>query len=317
VNQGWKDSGDAIVNADGSLAVPPIALVEVQGYVYKAKCEIADLFRRAGEPARATELEREANALRTRFNRDFWNEKLGTYVLALQRDNKPAAVLSSNPGQALWCGIADEKKARHTMERLMSDEMFSGWGIRTLATSEKRYSPIAYHLGTVWPHDNSIIAAGFRHYGFDRAAHRVIEGILIAAMRFEHLRLPELFAGFSSSDFDDPVRYPVANHPQAWGAGSVPFMLTTLLGLQPDAFSRRLRIVRPMLPVFVERIDMTQLAVGAAKVDLRFTRTAKEVTVEVLRLDGELDVSVEQSANGTKPSPSPRAEPHTSSHVKS
>ena len=317
VNQGWKDSGDAIVNADGSLAVPPIALVEVQGYVYKAKCEIADLFRRAGEPARATELEREANALRTRFNRDFWNEKLGTYVLALQRDNKPAAVLSSNPGQALWCGIADEKKARHTMERLMSDEMFSGWGIRTLATSEKRYSPIAYHLGTVWPHDNSIIAAGFRHYGFDRAAHRVIEGILIAAMRFEHLRLPELFAGFSSSDFDDPVRYPVANHPQAWGAGSVPFMLTTLLGLQPDAFSRRLRIVRPMLPVFVERIDMTQLAVGAAKVDLRFTRTAKEVTVEVLRLDGELDVSVEQSANDTKPSPSPRAEPHTSSHVKS
>jgi glycogen debranching enzyme len=316
VNQGWKDSGDAIVNADGSLAVPPIALVEVQGYVYKAKCEIADLFRRAGEPARATELEREANALRTRFNRDFWNEKLGTYVLALQRDGKPAAVLSSNPGQALWCDIADPKKARRTMERLMSDEMFSGWGIRTLATSEKRYSPIAYHLGTVWPHDNSIIAAGFRRYGFDRAAHRVISGILQAAMRFEHLRLPELFAGFSSADFDDPVRYPVANHPQAWGAGSVPYMLTTLLGLEPDAFSRRLRIVRPMLPDFVERLDMTRLAVGAAKVDLRFTRTARDVNVDILRLDGELDVDIDQGSSDSEPSRSSKAESGTTSHVK-
>ena len=316
VNQGWKDSGDAIVNADGSLAVPPIALVEVQGYVYKAKCGIADLFRRAGEPARATELEREANALRTRFNRDFWNEKLGTYVLALQRDGKPAAVLSSNPGQALWCDIADPKKARRTMERLMSDEMFSGWGIRTLATSEKRYSPIAYHLGTVWPHDNSIIAAGFRQYGFDRAAHRVISGILKAAMRFEHLRLPELFSGFSSVDFDDPVRYPVANHPQAWGAGSVPFMLTTLLGLEPDAFSRRLRIVRPMLPDFVERLDMTRLAVGAAKVDLRFTRTAKDVTVDILRLDGELDVDIDQQLSDAESSRPPKSESSTTSRVK-
>ena len=204
VNQGWKDSGDAIVNADGSLAVPPIALVEVQAYVYKAKCEIASLFRRANEPTRATELEQEANALRTRFNRDFWNEKIGSYVLALQRGDEPAAVVSSNPGHALWCDIADPKKARRTMERLMSDEMFSGWGIRTLASSEKRYNPIAYHLGTVWPHDNSIIAAGFRRYGFDRAAQRVISGILQAAMRFEHFRLPELFTGFSSTDWMIP-----------------------------------------------------------------------------------------------------------------
>jgi glycogen debranching enzyme len=316
VNQGWKDSGDAIVNADGSLAVPPIALVEVQAYVYKAKCEIADLFRRAGEPTRATELEREAKALRTRFNHDFWNEKIGTYVLALQRDGQPAAVVSSNPGQALWCDIADPKKARRTMERLMSDEMFNGWGIRTLATSEKRYNPIAYHLGTVWPHDNSIIAAGFRRYGFDRAAHRVITGILQAAMRFEHFRLPELFAGFSSADFGDPVRYPVANHPQAWGAGSVPFMLTTLLGLEPDAFNRRLRIVRPMLPEFVERLDVMRLAIGAAKVDLRFTRTVKDIAVEILRLDGELDVSVEQPSSDGKSKRPPTPVPATTSRTK-
>jgi glycogen debranching enzyme len=315
VNQGWKDSGDAIVNADGSLAVPPIALVEVQAYVYKAKCAIADLFRRAGEPERATELEREAMALRTRFNRDFWSEKLGCYVLALQRDDAPAAVVSSNPGHALWCDIADPKKARRTMERLMSDEMFSGWGIRTLASSEKRYSPIAYHLGTVWPHDNSIIAAGFRRYGFDRAAQRVISGILSAAMRFEHFRLPELFSGFSSGDFDDPVRYPVANHPQAWGAGSVPFMVTTLLGLQPDAFSRKLRIVRPLLPEFVERLDVVKLRVGAAKVDLRFRRTAKDVTVDILRLEGELEVVVELEPDDTKPSQSPMAESRPITHV--
>lgn len=316
VNQGWKDSGDAIVNADGSLAVPPIALVEVQAYVYRAKCELADLFRRAGEPKRATELERQASALRKRFNRDFWNEKLGTYVLALQRDDRPAAVVSSNPGHALWCDIADAKKARRTMERLMSDEMFTGWGVRTLASSEKRYNPIAYHLGTVWPHDNSIIAAGFRRYGFDRAAHRVITGIMQAALRFEHLRLPELFAGFSSVDFDDPVRYPVANHPQAWGAGSIPFMVTTLLGLEPDAFGRRLRIVRPLLPPFVDRLDVLRLAVGAAKVDLRFNRTSRDVTVDILRLEGELEVSVEQGPNDKKRSRPPKSASSTTSRVR-
>lgn len=304
VNQGWKDSGDAIVNADGSIAVPPIALVEVQAYVYKAKRELAELFRRAGEPKRASELDRAARELRERFNRDFWDEQKGIYVLALQRDDRPAAVVSSNPGQALWCDIAEPTKARRTMERLMRDDMFSGWGIRTLASSEARYDPIAYHLGTVWPHDNSIIAAGFRRYGFDDAAHRVIAGIMRAALQFEHLRLPELFAGFSSSDFDVPVRYPVANHPQAWGAGSVPFMLTTLLGLEPDAFAKRLRVVRPLLPEFVNRLELRNLAVGAANIDLRFRRSASHVLVDILRVEGDLDVSVEQETGDAKTSPS-------------
>jgi glycogen debranching enzyme len=226
-------------------------------------------------------------------------------VLALQRDDRPAAVVSSNPGQALWCDIAEPAKARRTMERLMRDDMFSGWGIRTLATSDARYNPIAYHLGTVWPHDNSIIAAGFRRYRFDDAAHRVITGIMRAALQFEHLRLPELFAGFSSSDFDVPVRYPVANHPQAWGAGSIPFMLTTLLGLEPDAFGKRLRVVRPLLPEFVNRLEIRKLTVGAANVDLRFRRSASNVVVDILRVDGDLDVSVEQETGEAKPSPSP------------
>ncbi len=297
INQGWKDSGDAIVNADGSIVVPPVALVEVQAYVYRAKREIADLLRRAGDSERAATLDKEADALRKRFNRDFWNESMGSYVLALQRDNRPAAVVSSNPGHALWCGIAEPDKARRTMERLMRDDMFSGWGIRTLATSEERYDPIGYHLGTVWPHDNSIIAAGFRRYGFDAPAQRVIEATVHAAEQFEHLRLPELFAGFTSAEFDVPVHYPVADHPQAWGAGSIPYMLTTLLGLEPDAFANQLRIVRPLLPPSVNRLDVRQLRVGEATVDLRLRRTAHEIAVDILRVDGELDVIVDRAGS--------------------
>jgi len=169
-NQGWKDSGDAIVNEDGSLAEPPISLVEVQGYVYLAKVSLADLYERAGESARARELRDQAEALRSRFNRDFWIEERQFYALALQAENRRAAAISSNPGQALWTGIIDPKNARSTVERLLSEDMFSGWGIRTLSAKEPRYNPIGYHLGTVWPHDNSLIAAGFRHYGRKPAA---------------------------------------------------------------------------------------------------------------------------------------------------
>lgn len=223
INQGWKDSGDAIGNADGSLARPPIALVEVQGYVYWAKLAIADLYRRAGESQTAERLEREARELRERFNRDFWLEDQGIYSLALQADKQPCAVVSSNPGHALWSGIADAGKARRTMQRLMEEDMFNGWGIRTLSSKERRYNPVGYHLGTVWPHDNALIAGGFRQYGFNEAARRVCSGILDAARHFEHERLPELFAGFTRAEYGVPVRYPVACHPQAWAAASVPY----------------------------------------------------------------------------------------------
>jgi glycogen debranching enzyme len=235
INQGWKDSGDAIVNEDGELAKPPIALAEVQGYVYFAKTLIASLYRRAGEPERAARLEREADELRRRFDDSFWLDDLGTYALALQGGGRPAAVVSSNAGQVLWSGIADAEKGRRTAERLLAADMFSGWGIRTLSEKERRYNPVGYHLGTVWPHDNSLIAAGFRRYGLDREARRVVAGIIEAATYFDNYRLPELFAGFSRDDYEVPVHYPVACHPQAWAAGSIPYMLESALGLVPEA----------------------------------------------------------------------------------
>jgi glycogen debranching enzyme len=294
-NQGWKDSGDAIVNADGSLAEPPIALAEVQGYAYLARVGVADLFRRAGEPDRARQLQQEADDLRQRFNRDYWLEDLGVYALALQAGMRPAAVVSSNAGQVLWSGIADPDKARRTTERLTADDVFNGWGVRTLSAKERRYNPVGYHLGTVWPHDNSLVLSGFRRYGFDEATRRVFTGIVEAATRFHADRLPEVFAGYPREPFGVPVHYPVACHPQAWAAGAVPFMTEALLGLVPEGFERRLRVVRPVLPDFVDRLEVRRLRVGPGRADLRFQRTgAGEVGVTILNVSGPLDVVIEQ-----------------------
>lgn len=300
-NQGWKDSGDAIVNADGSLAEQPIALAEVQGYMYMAKREIAELFRRAGDGDRADALCREADELRARFNRDFWMEDKGIYALALQCGGKPADVAASNAGQVLWSGIADADKAARTAERLMQDDMFSGWGVRTLSTQAARYNPIGYHLGTVWPHDNSLIAAGFRRYGREDASCRILTGMLEATVHFHNERLPEVFAGFSADDYGVPVHYPNACHPQAWAAGSLPYLLDTCLGLQADAFARRLTIARSMLPGFTTWLELKRLRVGKANVDLCFRRVGTGVSVEVTRLDGELDVRVERTTATSSP----------------
>lgn len=300
-NQGWKDSGDAIINADGTLARPPIALVEVQGYAYYAKRVIAGLFRRTGDSKRADQLEKEAQDLKTRFNKDFWLEKEGFYALALQKDGEPCAVLSSNPGEALWTGICDEDKAQKTIKQLLSDEMYSGWGIRTLTSKARRFNPIAYHLGTVWPHDNSIIAAGFRRYGAVGEAARVCNGIVDAAMHFNNYRLPELFAGFGREHFNVPVHYPVACHPQAWAAGSVPYMVATLLGLEPDGFNNRLVIAEAALPNITDSLEVCGLRVGKGSADLRFTREGNEVKVDVLKADGGLDVQVQQAKKASKP----------------
>src|SRR5262249_27343509 len=214
-NQGWKDSGDAISNADGSLARPPIALVEVQGYTFLAKHGLAQVYERAGDGERARTLTHDPEALRERFNRDFWLDHEGFFALALQRGRTPAAVVSSNPGQALWSGIVDAAKAGRTVRRLMADDMWTGWGIRTLSSRERRYNPIGYHVGTVWPHDNALIAGGFRQYGADDEAALVFAGILEAPARFPHGRLQEVFAGFRRDEYPEPVRYPVACHPQA------------------------------------------------------------------------------------------------------
>jgi glycogen debranching enzyme len=290
-NQGWKDSGDAIVNADGALAAPPIALVEVQAYVYRAKREIADLFRRSGDESRARQLDQEADELRHKFNRDFWVES-GWYALALQKDKKPVEVLSSNAGQALWTGIADEEKAKRTAASLMTDEMFNGWGVRTLSAGEVYYNPLGYHLGAVWPHDNSIIAAGFKRYGCERESLRVFVGLLEAAAHFDGRRLPELFGGFHRNDYGVPVPYPVACQPQAWAAGTMPYLLTTLLGLEPEGHENRLRVVRPILPEFINHVEIQRLGIGEARADLRFERAGERIEVKVLKVDGTLDLVV-------------------------
>jgi glycogen debranching enzyme len=294
INQGWKDSGDAIVNADGTLAQPPISLVEVQGYVYLAKTALAGLYAHAGEADRAAQLRREAQELQARFNRDFWLAEKHCYALALQAKHTPVAVISSNPGQALWTGIADPDKAQQTVARLMADDMFSGWGVRTLSTQERRYNPIGYHLGTVWPHDNALIAAGFRHYGCNTEACRIFTAIVEAATHFTHYRLPEVFAGFRKADYGIPVRYPVACHPQAWAAGSIPFLITTALGLVPEALDQRLRIVQPVLPEFLQRLEIHRLRVGHGCADLHFARRADgSVAVTVRRVEGQLEVVTE------------------------
>ena len=296
-NQGWKDSGDSIMNADGSLATPPIALVEVQGYVYRAKLLMAELYARSGDQPTASRLRKEAEDLKKRFNHDFWVEEQDFYAIALQKSNRPAAVISSNPGQALWTGIIDDSRGAAVVHRLTAEDMFSGWGVRTLSSREKRANPIGYHLGTVWPHDNSIIASGFRRYGFDAEAVQVLEGIVQAASYFEHYRLPEVFAGFSHQQFAVPMRYPVACHPQAWAAGSVPFLLTNLLGLQADAFSTTLHVVRPVLPKTIDELDFRRIKVGRGSVDLQFRRGAKGLEVEVSNRKGGVEVRVEPEAH--------------------
>jgi glycogen debranching enzyme len=293
INQGWKDSGNAILNRDGSLAEPPISLVEVQAYVYGAKVAIAELFERAGDDARGQRLRAEAKALRARFNRDFWLAEEKFLALALQKGRRPVRIVSSNPGHALWAGIVDEDKARCVVERLMAPDMYSGWGIRTISENEYPYNPIGYHLGTVWPHDNAIIAGGMKRYGFDQEVERLFEGMFEAASKFEEYQVPELFAGYSREFAPVPVSFPVACHPQAWGAGTIPYMLWSMLGLHAEALDGRLRILRPRLPRLLRHLEIHHMQVGSAYVDLRFEREGDRTHVAILAQEGDLEVSVE------------------------
>jgi len=292
INQGWKDSGNAIVHSDGSSPQSPIALVEVQAYVYLAKIKLAEVYRKIRENDKAQKLEKEALNLRQRFNRDFWMENKDFFVLALEKNGGKVESISSNPGHALWGEIVDPQKAVLTMKRLMSEDMDSGWGIRTLSNLEKAYNPISYHLGSIWPHDNAIIAAGFRKYGFDEAARKIYQDIFDAAIRFKHSRLPELFGGYSRQEFSEPVRYPVACHPQAWGAGTTPYMIQTMLGIQANALEKKLKITRPMLPPMTEYMVIKNLMVGTAKANICFQKKDKKVEVKVLNIEGEVDVDI-------------------------
>ena len=295
VNQGWKDSGDGIVDSDGSLGRPPIRLVEVQGYVYEAYRQMATLFERNGDSGRARALRSSAAAIRRAFDRHFWLADRGFVGLGLQEGGAPLRALASNAGQALWSGIVAAPKARITGRVMTGPRMFSGWGIRTLAVTEPRYDPLSYHLGSVWPHDNAMIVAGLRRYGLDAEAERVFTGLFEAAIDFPGHRLPELFAGYGRNEFESPVAYPVACHPQAWAAGAVPYLLTTMLGLEPHGFDRQLVVRRPRLPSWLPSVELRGLRVGGRHVDLRFSRDLGGATqVEVL---GKSDLEVVELAS--------------------
>jgi glycogen debranching enzyme len=291
-NQGWKDSGNSITNRDGSLATAPIALVEVQGYVYRAWLAAAELYEQDGDAARAADLRTKAKQLCSRFRDAYWMTDRSFLAVALQQGGRQAQSLTSNAGQALWSGIVADEHAAAVAATLLGDSMFSGWGIRTLGASEAAYNPLDYQVGSIWPHDNALIAAGLRRYGQDDEALKVFSAIVDAATRFPHGRLPEVFAGFDPSEFSRPVHYPVACQPQAWASGALPYLLQTMLGLEPDALHGSLRVVRPVLPSWLNDVSVRGLRVGGGQVDLDFHRGDQGTAVEVVQQRGELTVEV-------------------------
>lgn len=290
VHQGWKDSHDSIFHSDGTAAEGPIALCEVQAYVYRAKRTAADLARLFGDLDHAERLLKEADSLQDRFERAFWCEELDSYALALDGQGRPCRVRSSNPGHCLYGGIAGEERGVRTARALLNEKFFSGWGIRTVATSEARYNPMSYHNGSVWPHDNAIIATGMAAYGYKQGAMKVLTGIFDASLFLELHRLPELFCGFSRRAGESPTLYPTACSPQAWAAGAGFQLLQACLGLRIDAPHRLVSFVRPVLPPFLERVEIRNLSVGTARLDLVLDRHENEVALRVARRVGEAEV---------------------------
>ena len=291
-NQGWKDSFDAIFHADGQLAEGYIALAEVQGYVFAGKRLAARCARRLGLIDRAAQLESAALLLAERFEEAFWCEELGTYALALDGAKRPCKVRTSNAGQLLFTGIVRTDRARRVAADLMSQKFFSGWGIRTVARGEARYNPMSYHDGSIWPHDNALIALGFARYGLKHSVAHLFKGLFDAASYMDLRRLPELFCGFRRERRRGPVLYPVACAPQAW-ASATPFsLLEAALGLEFDAARGEIRLRDPHLPEFLNEVLLRDLRLGPSSVDLRVRRHGDEVSLEVVRTRGQIQVSI-------------------------
>jgi glycogen debranching enzyme len=291
-NQGWKDSYDAIFHADGRLAEGYIALAEVQGYVFAGKRLAARCALRLEKRKLAQELEAEAQRLADRFEEAFWCDELGTYALALDGDKQPCKVRSSNAGHLLFSGMIREDRARRVAADLMRPHFFTGWGIRTVALGEARYNPMSYHDGSIWPHDNALITLGLARYGLKHSVEQVFKGLFDAATYMDLRRLPELFCGFRRERHRGPTLYPVACAPQAW-ASATPFtLLEAALGLEFDAARNEIRLRNPRLPAFLNEVILRQLRLGAATVDLRITRHGDDVSLEVLRARGKIQVSI-------------------------
>ena len=291
VNQGWKDSHDAIFHADGSLAQGPIALCEVQGYVYLAKRLAARAARRLGMQARGHALDAQATKLAEQFEAAFWCADIGTYALALDGQKRPCRVRTSNAGQVLFSGIAAPERADAVMRDLMRPSFFSGWGIRTVARDEPRYNPMSYHNGSVWPHDNSLIAAGFARYGHKDAIDRVFKGLFDAAAYMDLRRLPELYCGFQRGRERGPTLYPVACSPQAWAAGTPLLLLQSSLGLEFNPAQNEILLRKPRLPPFLEEVTLRNLRLGRSVLDLMVRRHGSDVSLQVLRNEGQIMVA--------------------------
>jgi glycogen debranching enzyme len=272
-NQVWKDSHDSTQFPDGTYAETPLAAVEVQGYVYAAKLGMSKLLRRRGKNGDADRLESEALKLRERFNGRFWMPDAAFFAQGLDASKRQVPTITSNPGHCLWCGIVDDDKAQATVKRMMEPDMLSGWGIRTISSQSPSYNPMSYHNGSVWPHDNSIIAAGIRRYGYTREANEVITQVIEAAQYFRYSRLPELYCGFQRDTTygSGPTEYPVSCSPQAWAAGAPILMMSTLLGLQPDlstALDGKV-VLDPYLPDWLDRVEVRNVQVGEQRVTFR------------------------------------------------
>lgn len=293
-NQGWKDSAYSVTHTDGRKALAPIALSEVQGYAYHAKRSAARLLQIAGEYNLADELHDSADKLKKLFNEKFWMEEEGFFAMALDANKEQVKSITTNPGHCLWSGIADEDKGKKAGERLLEQDMFSGWGIRTLSKQAINYNPMSYHNGSVWPQDNILVAFGLKKYGLIEQFNKVITSLFGFAQHEPYSRLPELFCGFTRKENNLPTEYPVACSPQAWASGSVFLMLEALLGLQPDAQNNTLHINNPTLPDWLDRVQLRNIKIGNSAIDLIFKKEDDVISFKKLEKRGKLKIIMEE-----------------------
>ena len=286
-NQGWKDSWDAIIHRDGEMARPPIALCEVQGYVYEAKYRMASLMRSFGDIHLADKLKRQAAEMAKRFEKAFWMPSRGFYAMALDGQKRQCQVISSNPGHLLFTRMLPLERARSITQQFMKPGMSTGWGWRTMSRDERVYNPLSYHRGSVWPHDNSIVAHGMALYEMREPANQIFTALFQAALNFRDYRLPELFCGIERGEFDEPVQYPVSCSPQAWASAAVYLLLTSVLGIRPSAHRKELNIVNPTLPPFLDHLNIRNLRVGESRVGLDFTRRGDRTFCNVVEIEGD------------------------------
>ncbi|WP_160164645.1 amylo-alpha-1,6-glucosidase [Pedosphaera parvula] len=286
-NQGWKDSGDGVPFPDATLPQPPIALVEVQGYAYDALRRTAELYSALGNEPLFRGLKKKAEDLREKIIQAFWIENLGMFALALDGKKQIVPTITSNAGHLLWSGVPDAEQAGKVVKHLLSPDMFSGWGIRTLSSSHRVYNPMSYHNGSVWPHDNSIIIAGLTRYGFSHAAVPVVRGMYDAAIHGESQRLPELFCGMSRTQATHPVWYPVSCSPQAWASGAMFLFMQTMLGIKAEAPANVLHVRNPVLPDFLDELTISNLSVGHSKISLHFKRHGDRTLSNLLSVSGD------------------------------